>query len=162
MSIVTMPENKAETSVPTVRAIDGGTRKSTRWSDATLVALLLLVTLACYVNILASSFVYDDDQQILQNPYVKSWHYLPQIFGTTVWSFVGQAGATNYYRPLMTLSFLVLWHVFGALPFGFHLFSILMNALVVFLVFDTGCKLFHDHRIAWISAVIFAVHPVHT
>ncbi|MFI5056959.1 MAG: tetratricopeptide repeat protein [Candidatus Acidiferrales bacterium] len=132
------------------------------FSNKILISLLIFISLLCYGNTLLNGFVYDDDQQILQNPYVKSWHYVPQIFGTTVWSFIGQAGATNYYRPLMTLSFLVLWHVFGQLPFGFHLFSILMNALVVFLVFDTGCKLFNDRRIAWISAVIFAVHPIHT
>jgi tetratricopeptide (TPR) repeat protein len=132
------------------------------FSNKILISLLIFISLLCYGNTLRNGFVYDDDQQILQNPYVKSWHYLPQIFGTTVWSFVGQAGATNYYRPLMTLSFLVLWQVFGQLPFGFHLFSILMNALVVFLVFETGCRLFNDRRIAWISALIFAVHPIHT
>jgi tetratricopeptide (TPR) repeat protein len=127
-----------------------------------LIPLLILISLLCYGNTLLNGFVYDDDQQILQNPYVKSWHYLPQIFGTTVWSFVGQAGTTNYYRPLMTFSFLVLWHVFGQLPFGFHLFSILVNALVVYLVFDTGNLLFNDRRIAGVSALIFAIHPVHT
>jgi len=132
------------------------------FSDKILISLLIFISLLCYGNTLLNGFVYDDDQQILQNPYVKSWHYLPQIFGTTVWSFVGQAGATNYYRPLMTLSFLVLWQVFGQLPFGFHLFSILVNALVVYLVFDVGCRLFNDRRIAWISALIFAVHPIHT
>jgi tetratricopeptide (TPR) repeat protein len=132
------------------------------FSTKILIPLLTLIALLCYGNILVNGFVYDDDQQILQNPYVKSWHYLPQIFGTTVWSFVGQAGGTNYYRPLMTLSFLVLWQVFGPLPFGFHLFSILVNALVVFLVFDVGCRLFNDRRIAWIAALLFAVHPIHT
>jgi len=131
-------------------------------SDKVLISLLIFISLLCYGNMLLNGFVYDDDQQILQNPYVKSWHYLPQIFGTTVWSFVGQAGATNYYRPLMTLSFLVLWQVFGQLPFGFHLFSILVNTLVVYLVLEAGYKLFNDRRIAWISALIFAVHPVHT
>jgi protein O-mannosyl-transferase len=137
---------------------DGGALSSNK----ILISLLILIAFLCYGNILLNGFVYDDDQQILQNPYVKSWHYLPQIFGTTVWSFVGQAGATNYYRPLMTLSFLVLWQVFGPLPFGFHLFSILVNALVVFLVFDVGCRLFNDRRIAWIGALLFAVHPIHT
>lgn len=132
------------------------------FSHQILILLLIFISLLCYGNTLLNGFVYDDDQQVLQNPYVKSWHYLPQIFGTTVWSFVGQAGATNYYRPLMTLSFLVLWQVFGQLPFGFHLFSILVNVLVVYLVFDAGCRLFIDRRIAWISALIFAVHPIHT
>src|SRR4029077_5777828 len=55
-----------------------------------------------------------------------------------------------------------LWQAFGQLPFGFHLFSILVNSLIVYLVFDTGCRLFDDRRIAWISALIFAVHPIHT
>ncbi len=126
------------------------------------MALLLLVTFACYGNILANSFAYDDGQQILQNPYVKSWHYLPQIFGTTVWSFVGQAGATNYYRPLMTFSFLLLWQIFGALPFGFHLFSLLMQSAVVVILFFAGRRLFGDARIAWLAALLFAVHPIHT
>lgn len=163
MSIVTMPENNADQiSAPTVRAIEGKAGKSARWSDATLVALLLLVTLVCYANILANSFVYDDSQQILQNPYVKSWHFIPQIFGTTVWSFVGQAGTTNYYRPLMTFTFLVLWKIFGPIPFGFHLFSLLMQFAVVVMLFYAGKRLFGDVRVAWLAALIFAVHPVHT
>jgi tetratricopeptide (TPR) repeat protein len=163
MPIVTMPQNEADQSaVPTVRPASGDAGKSTSWSDATLVAVLLLVTLACYANILANSFVYDDSQQILQNPYVKSWHFVPQIFGTTVWSFVGQAGATNYYRPLMTFTFLLLWKMFGAIPYGFHLFSLLMQFAVVVMLFYAGKRLFGDVRVAWLAALIFAVHPVHT
>src|SRR5437899_1562251 len=89
-----------------------------------IVIALFVCAIACYANTLTNAFVYDDDQQILQNPYVKSWHYLPQIFTTNVWSFVGAAGSTNYYRPLMTLTYLILWKSFGELPFGFHLFNI--------------------------------------
>jgi protein O-mannosyl-transferase len=163
MSIVAMPEGKTEQApVPTVPAINGDAGKSIRWSDGTLVALLLLVTLIGYGNTLANSFVYDDSQQILQNPYVKSWHFIPQIFGTTVWSFVGQAGTTNYYRPLMTFTFLVLWKIFGRIPFGFHLFSLVMQFAVVAMLFYAGKRLFGDVRVAWLAALIFAVHPVHT
>lgn len=166
--ILAMPSNPIALSSALLAAGDRGKAASEKpheprlFSNQVLILLLILIAFLCYGNTLFNGFVYDDDQQILQNPYVKSWHYLPQIFGTTVWSFVGQAGATNYYRPLMTLSFLVLWQVFGPLPFGFHLFSILVNALVVFLVFETGCRLFNDRRIAWIGALFFAVHPIHT
>jgi tetratricopeptide (TPR) repeat protein len=126
------------------------------------VAILLLVVCVCYGNILLNSFVYDDGQQILRNPYVKSWKFVPQIFGTTVWSFVGQAGTTNYYRPLMTFSYLVLWKIFGSIPFGFHLFSLLMQCAVVVMMFFAGRRLFQDDRIAWFAALLFAVHPIHT
>lgn len=140
----------------------GANTLSGQWPEATIVAALMLLVLLCYGNILANGFVYDDEQQILQNPYVKDWRFLPQIFGTTVWSFVGQAGTTNYYRPLMTFSFLVLWKLFGPIPFGFHLFSILVHAAVVIMIFYAGFRIFRDRRIAWMAAVLFAIHPIHT
>ncbi len=150
----------------------GGLRSTTMQSEGTLasseriekiiVIALFVCAMACYANTLTNAFVYDDDQQILQNPYVKSWHYLPQIFTTNVWSFVGAAGSTNYYRPLMTLTYLVLWKSFGQLPFGFHLFNIFLNALVVVGVYYTGRDLFKDRGIAAVAAFLFAVHPIHT
>jgi len=131
-------------------------------SDQVMIALLILLTIALYANTLFNGFVYDDEQQILQNPYVKNWHYLPQIFGSTVWSFVGAAGATNYYRPMMTFTFLLLWQLFGDIPFGFHLFNVALNAAVVVLVFSAGRRLFRDRRIALLAAILFAILPVHT
>jgi protein O-mannosyl-transferase len=130
--------------------------------DLLTISLLFLLAAGCYLNTLGNGFVYDDELQILQNPYVKSWHYLPQIFHTTVWSFIGDAGESNYYRPLMTLTFLGLWKVFGESPVGFHLFNILLNALVVASVFYSGRVLLRSHAAAFLAAVVFAVHPVHT
>jgi len=143
------------------------TRPISRWrsihlSDQALIGSLILLAFLCYGNSLFNGFVYDDEQQILQNPYVKSWHYLPQIFSTTVWSFVGAAGTTNYYRPLMTFTFLALWQFFKDLPFGFHLFNVTLNAAVVVLVFVAGRQLFQDRRVGWLAAALFAIHPVHT
>jgi protein O-mannosyl-transferase len=136
--------------------------RSIQLSDQVLIGLLILLAVLCYGNSLFNGFVYDDEQQILQNPYVKSWHYLPQIFSTTVWSFVGAAGTTNYYRPLMTFTFLVLWQLFKDIPFGFHLFNVTLNAAVVVLVFVAGRRLLQDRRVAWLAAALFAIHPVHT
>ena len=163
MSTVTIPASPV--SEPAAQLSDAKPPASAArpgWSDGALMALLLLATLVCYADILGNSFVYDDSQQILQNPYVKSWHFVPQIFDSTVWSFVGQAGTTNYYRPLMTFSFLVLWQIFGLMPFGFHLFSLLMQFGVVVMMFYAGRRVFGDARIAWLAALLFAVHPIHT
>src|SRR5262245_36929224 len=97
-------------------------------TETYIVVALFVLAVACYANTLTHGFVYDDQLQILNNPYIKSWHHISEIFGTTVWSFVGEAGATNYYRPLMTFTYLIFWHIFGDLPFGYHLFNILLNA----------------------------------
>lgn len=135
-----------------------GTGGWDRWS----APVLFLLAAACYANTLLNGFVYDDELQILANPYVKSWHYLPQIFTTTVWSFIGAAGDTNYYRPLMTFTYLLVWKAFGDLPIGFHLLNILLNALVVVAVYSAGKVLFKSTFIAWVAAALFALHPVHT
>jgi protein O-mannosyl-transferase len=130
--------------------------------EVLLIAILLLVTCLCYANMVTNGFVYDDDQQILQNPYVKSWKFVPEIFSTTVWSFVGHAGATNYYRPLMTLTFLALWKLFGDASSGFHLFCLAMHLAVVLMVYLVGLRLLREGWMAWIGALLFAIHPVHT
>jgi protein O-mannosyl-transferase len=127
-----------------------------------IVPSLFLLTLVCYANTLTNGFVYDDKPQVLNNPYVKNWSYLPQIFGTTVWSFVGAAGNTNYYRPMMTFTYLILWQVFGPLPYGFHLLSIALHLATALMVFFTGRRIFRDHRIAWCAGLFFAAHPIHT
>jgi Tfp pilus assembly protein PilF len=135
-----------------------GISKWERW----ISPILFLVSVVSYANTLLNAFVYDDELQILANPYVKSWHYLPQIFTTTVWSFIGAAGDSNYYRPLMTFTYLLLWKAFGDLPFGYHLFNILLNALVVVAVYSAGKQLFKSRSPALVAALLFALHPIHT
>lgn len=131
-------------------------------TESTNIVLLFLLAVGCYLNTLMNTFVYDDELQILQNPYIKSWRYLPAIFRTTVWSFIGSAGDTNYYRPLMTLTYLALWKTFGDSPVGYHLFNVLVNALVVTCVYFAGQELFKNRWTALVAATLFAVHPVHT
>ena len=126
------------------------------------VLVLFAIAIACYVNTLTNAFVYDDELQILRNPYIKSWHFLPQIFRTTVWSFIGAAGDTNYYRPLMTLTYLAEWKIFGDSPVGYHLFNIVLHALVVCCVYYAGRELFKSEWIGFLAGLLFAVHPVHT
>jgi tetratricopeptide (TPR) repeat protein len=114
-----------------------------------------------YVNTLFNDFVYDDHFQIVQNPYVHSFRYLREIFTTTVWSFQGAQGVTNYFRPMMTLGYLLTYKIAGAIPFSFHLASVALNGLAVCLVYCL-LRLFSGERVALIAAGLFALHPVHS
>lgn len=130
--------------------------------EAWLVAGLCLAALLPYLNILANEFVYDDEAQILQNPYVHSWHFVRQIFTTNVWSFMGAAGTTNYYRPLMTSSYLLTWKLLGPLPIAFHIVNLAWHLAAVLLAYFCAKRLFGDLRVAGMAALLFALHPVHT
>ena len=128
-------------------------------------ALLITALVACaalpYLNILFNGFVYDDDLQLVKNPYVRSFQYLKEIFTTSVWSFKGVV-VSNYYRPMMTLGYLVCYRLFGMRAYGFHLVSLLLHVLIVCLVFVLTERLTGDRMWAFVAGALFALHPIHT
>ena len=145
-----------------VEADRAGSRRPARQPDSLLIAALILCAALPYLNTLLNGFVYDDNRQILDNPYLKSFHFLPQVFGTTVWSFVGMQGVSNYYRPMMTLGYALCYHLFGPLAYGFHLVNVCLHVGVVVLVFVVARRLFNNRGVAFLAACLFAVHPIHT
>ena len=138
------------------------TRIWQRSSRSIWVWILLLVICATvpYANSLWNGFVYDDTSQILQNPYIRSFRYLRQIFGTAVWSFTGVP--SRYYRPVMTFGYLLCYKVFGLSPAGFHLVNIGLHAAVVCIVFFLTRRMFGNRFPAFGAAALFALHPIHT
>jgi tetratricopeptide (TPR) repeat protein len=126
------------------------------------VGCLLLLAFALYANTIANGFVYDDHDQLQQNPYVHSARFIGKVFGSTVWSFQGEQGATNYYRPLMTFGYFVCHLLFGSFPFGYHLVNIFVHLGVVCLVYAVSVRLYRAEAAALAAGVIFALHPIHT
>jgi 4-amino-4-deoxy-L-arabinose transferase-like glycosyltransferase len=114
-----------------------------------------------YLNILFNGFVYDDDAQVLKNPYIRSFRYLKEAFTTAVWSFKGVV-ISNYYRPMMTLGYLLCYKLFGMRAYGFHLVSLLLHVLVVCLVFVVTERLTGARVWALVAGALFALHPIHT
>ncbi len=129
-------------------------------------ALLITALVACatlpYLNILVNGFVYDDDNQVVNNPYVRSFRYLKEIFTSNVWSFWSTHAVSNYYRPMMTLGYLVCYKLFGMRAYGFHLVSLLLHVLTVCLVFVLAERLSGDRVWAFVAGALFALHPIHT
>jgi tetratricopeptide (TPR) repeat protein len=127
-----------------------------------LLALLILVALLPYLNSLWNGFVQDDNRQVVTNPYLRSFSHLREIFATNVWSYVGAQGTTNYYRPLMTLGYLLCYQFLGPLAYGFHLANVVLNAAVVGLVFLVTERIFTDRTLGFATAILFALHPIHS
>jgi tetratricopeptide (TPR) repeat protein len=126
------------------------------------LTLLVFVAVFSYFNSLWNGFVQDDNRQILFNPYLRSFSHLREIFATHVWSYVGAQGMTNYYRPMMTLGYLLCYQFLGPLAYGFHLANVVLNAGVVCLVFLVTERIFRDRTLGCVAAVIFALHPIHS
>jgi Flp pilus assembly protein TadD len=122
-------------------------------------AMLALVTAVVYAGALANGFVYDDDAQILENAFVQNPHLWRRIFTGSVWSFWGMH--TNFYRPLQILCYWVMFRLAGPNPAAFHLFQLLLHAASVVLVYLLGWQLLENRLVAFLGALLWAMHPLH-
>lgn len=154
-------------------------RLAPKLTTAYLTILIILVSFAVYFNALFNGFVYDDGGQIIENPWIKDIHFVPEIFTSSVWSFQSTTVVSNYYRPLMSLVYMLTYYIFGLKPWGFHLLNILFHTGASVLVFIISRRMFSEVAVnrrltveglqspsaeftAVIAALLFATHPVHT
>ena len=131
------------------------------------ILAIIAVCFAVYSNAFPGDFVYDDMYQVLENRWLRDLAHVPEVFSSGVWGFSGDE-QSNYYRPLMHLSYMVTYALFGLRPWAFHLVNILFHAGVSVLVFLVGIKL-HEAarsepsvRVPFLAALLFATHPIHT
>jgi hypothetical protein len=131
------------------------------------VALLLAACALVYANALWNSFVFDDVQLVKENDAIRSIGSLPEILTGNLWGVLGRA--SNYYRPLPPLLYMVTYALFGLAPWAFHLLNIVLHAgasVLVFLIasrWPRGAGRDADTLVpALLAALVFAVHPLHT
>ncbi len=139
-----------------------------------ILAALFIIPLAVYTVTLVNGFVGDDNHQVLGNKWITSARYIPEIFRSSVWSFVSGSPVSNYYRPMMHLTYMAAYYLFGLRPWGFHLVNIVLHALNTVLVFYTALYLFSARKddvaeatpsgylAPFIAAAVFALHPLNT
>ena len=122
---------------------------------------VLLITGITYLGVVRFGFVYDDDPQILLNPFIKTWGYLPQYFRNSVWKHFDPNVHVSYYRPIFLLWARLNYAVFDIRPLGWHVTTILLHLLVTWLVYLVICRITGRMQLAWLTALIFGVHPIH-
>ncbi len=118
------------------------------------------LALAVYSRSLFCSFIRDDVPQIVNNPQVQSWRYLPLILTSHLWSHMARSHAL-FYRPLFSLWMLVIHTLGGLSPWFWHLSSILLHVACTYLVYRLSKRLIGSEVGAGLAAALFAVHPIH-
>ena len=121
---------------------------------------LVLVGFFAFANTLPNQMFWDDNDFILNNGYVKNWHYTPNFFKENI--IAGANLYSNYWRPVLLGVFSIEWHLWGARPVGYHAVNLLfhlMNGLLLFIILQ---KLFRNYFLSFLPALIFLVHPLQT
>lgn len=133
------------------------TRQGAERAKNMLISLVLVaVTFTVFLPGLGNEFVnYDDDYYIVNNYDVRhglSWDGF-------VYAFTTPHGA-NWF-PMTWLSWMLDYELFGMNPRAFHVTSVLIHGLAVFLLFHLLVRMTGAVGRSAFVAAVFAVHPLH-
>ncbi len=121
-----------------------------------LLRIFLIITLGfiAYGCMLKSPFkTMDDHISIIENSLIKSTN-VPAIFRE------GYFHDKYYYRPLVNLSFMGEYHLYGLKSFFYNLDNLILHILNALLVFLLVSRLTKDATIGFWTGLLFVMHPI--
>jgi protein O-mannosyl-transferase len=141
--------------------------RSARFQQWGIPILLVVLTVIAFYPVLQNGFVnWDDDRNIVENPFYRGLHWT-----NIQWMFT--TFHMGHYHPLTWLTLSIDYLFWGLNPFGYHLTNLLLHCANAVVLYFLGFRLFlladpglasHEHSllplIAGFSALLFSVHPL--
>jgi len=120
-----------------------------------ILALISVAAIVPYLNIFNNTFAYDDGDYFLRWPGIKSINISSFFSGDAPMYY------HHVYRPIRSIIQAIVYQFSSTNPFGYHLFAIAVHLLSTFLIYLIA-KRISNKIVALVSAVIFALLPIHT
>lgn len=120
-----------------------------------LLVLLAYIIIGVFYPTITADFVnLDDNVMVLSNDYIKSFSFdhLKKIFTAPYYKL---------YHPLVTVSFAFEYLFVKLDPFLYHIDNIALHIFNTLLVFFILKRLSKSFLISYLTALIFAIHPIH-
>jgi len=132
-------------------------------------AVLSLCVFAVYGHTLGFGFVFDDHEQIVNNPWVADLGESVQAFYSHSFGW-GEGFVPISYRPMVYLTYAVERAFFGIEPLGWHMVNLAVhsiNSVILFFLIvrlmpkgAAGESAINPALPAFAGALLFAIHPV--
>ena len=144
---------------------DGNIRKALdAYGHLLAIGLLIALTLVVFWHAFGFGFInLDDPDYVTNNPYVQTGLSLDSLR----WAFHSLDQVT--WQPLVWISYMLDWQLYGLNPTGYHLTNLLLHLLNVLLLFTLLRRMTSrpgstQAGSIWKSAFVaalFAIHPLH-
>ena len=118
--------------------------------------VLVALVVAAYANAVFLPFLYDDHLLVVQNPHIRSLTLVPEMIGFHDDGFVMNTRWTRTITHAVEYSLVGLWSPL------YHATNIALHATLVLLILALARRVLRDDLVAFGTAAIFAVHPIHT
>lgn len=134
---------------------------ASKWRLSPDRAVLVGMVLAAltYCRDLRYDFILDDIPLVLMNETLLSWQNWKAIFVSQIMPF--QSYGAVHYRPIYILWFMLNQKLFGLIVPWWHLSSLLLFLVSIFLVYRLGLLVLKEPWPAAIGTLIFSFHPIH-
>lgn len=125
-----------------------------RQVTVSLLLVLIITSVAFYPSLQNNFTNWDDDLNVVENQHIKelSWENVKTWFSQ---DFV------KHYVPLVMVSYALEYKLFGLDPFAYHTVNLLLHLLNCCLVFWFIYLLWPKPGIAFFTALLFGIHPLH-
>lgn len=123
---------------------------------------LLLVGFGLYAVNLQNPLFWDDEDWIVYNPAVHALSWSNTKFLFTKSTLAGIGLTSNYYRPILFLTFASNYVMHGTNPLGYHLVNNLLHLGNALLAGYLVWLLFRNRLMALLAGAAFLLHPLNT
>jgi hypothetical protein len=113
----------------------------------------------CYTPSLKGPFLWDDEALVVTNSFIRDWRLIPSFFSFSAWP---TEDAHSFYRPVQMISYAFDYSFWKLNPFGYHLTNVALHVGIGILLFFFIQLIVRNYFSAWMSSLLFAVHPLHT
>ena len=121
-----------------------------------LMMILVTGVLIAHFNTFSNKLIWDDINTIVKNTNIHRLENIPSLLVSEDSIDV----PTGYYRPITYVSFALDYYLWGLNPVGYNITNILLHVLIVVLFYRLVAAVFKREDLAFISAIIFALHPI--
>ena len=135
-------------------------QKINNLSSKTIIIILIVVGFIVYGNTFVNEMLWDEHDLIINNEYIRDWKYFPKYFSENL--IAGSGIVSNYWRPLLLISFFIDYKIGGLEPFVYNLQNMSWHILSSVLFFVLLRRLSLSISVSLLSSLLFLVHPVQT
>jgi protein O-mannosyl-transferase len=123
---------------------------------------LFLLGMILYGQTITYNYTYLDDHEIVlgQLDRINTLSYIPKAF--TEDAFHTPAGKGFYYRPILTVSFVIDAVLGGGKLYWFHITNILLHIITTWLLFLLLIEMGYERAKSFFFTLLFMAHPILT
>jgi len=128
------------------------------------VPLLVIggITILLYARVISFEYIgFDDTLLIVENQaFLRDLSNIPQAFKQDVFHIPHHMSSRAYYRPLLTLSFMLDAQLGKTDPTVYHFTNLMLHTIACLLLLQFFCLLNMRLEKAFYLTLVFAVHPI--